>query len=68
MDPGLMPNLRRVTRRHGLLAECRLKLTDPSLNCRQQGEALIETSSATMRDVSRGHVDASDVRATIAVQ
>jgi hypothetical protein len=42
MDPGLMPNLRRVTRRHGLLAECRLKLTDPSLNCRQQGNALID--------------------------
>ena len=26
MDPGLMPNLRRVTRRHGLLPECRLKI------------------------------------------
>ena len=42
MDPGLMPNLRRVTRRHGLLPECRLKLTDPSLNCRQRDYALID--------------------------
>jgi len=41
MDPGLMPDPRRVTRRHGLRPECRLKLTDPSLNCRQQGDALV---------------------------